>query len=549
VAILGGVGEVGKNCTMVEYDGQMLLIDVGVKFPESELHGVDLVIPDFGYVREAADDLVGILITHGHEDHIGAIPYLIMQLERETPTPIYATRLTVGMITEKLKEHRQLDRVDLVEIEINDEFDVGPFTIESIPVTHSVPAAVAFAVHTPEGIILHTGDYKFDPTPIDGIKTDEAALRRLGDRGVALMITDCVRIESEGWTPSEATVGDELQRIMAESQGRVIVTTFASNLARMRQVILSAHKLGRRTAVFGRSMEQNLRVAAANGYLTAPSGSIVDIKEAGRIPAAGLVLLTTGSQGEPSSVLSRMALGDHPHVKIMPTDTVIYSANPIPGNEVTVARSIDNLYRRGARVVYRTVSEGIHVSGHASREELKHMLELVRPRHVIPTHGEYRMLVQYCELAIECGVEREKVLVIDAGEVVELADGEVKRNGSVPAGAVFIDGLSIGDVTSVVLRDRARLADDGVVIASVVIDRETGDLVAGPDLMSRGFVAPNVDELFDEAGERVARELESVRTTAASYSSISSKVREVLSRFLNDRTRQRPLILPIVTEI
>src|SRR6266540_259204 len=545
--LLGGVGEVGKNSTLFEYADQRLLVDAGVKFPEEELHGVDLVIPDFGYVADAADSLRAILITHGHEDHIGALPYLLAQLERPDPVPIYGTRLTLGLIEVKLREHRQSDRARLVEIVPGERIDLEPFQAEAIFVNHSVPGSVGFAIRTPVGTIFHTGDYKFDRQPPDGIATDEEALRQLGDEGVLGLFSDCVRVETPGWTGSESVVGQNLERLIAAASGRVIVTAFASHLARLRQVILIAHRLGRKVAVAGRSMEENLKVAAKIGYLDIPEDTLIDLRQSQDVPANQLVLLTTGSQGEPSSVLSRMAVGDH-HVKIIEGDTVVFSAGPIPGNEETVARSIDNLYRRGAGVIYRAIDEGIHVSGHASQDELRHMIALVRPRYCIPIHGEYRMLVLYKELAIAAGIPPDRVLIADIGDVIEFEPNRASRSGTVPSGSVLVDGLTIGDVTRVVLRDRRRLAADGVLIAVVVVDRESGELIGGPDLVSRGVVDPKQDAILREAREVLIDALESVQQAEPSYGFLVSKIREVLSAFIYERARRRPMILPVVTE-
>lgn len=547
--LLGGVGEVGKNSTLFEYDDQMVLVDAGVKFPEAELHGVDLVIPDFGYVTDAPDDLRGILITHGHEDHIGALPFLVMQLDRSEPVPIYGTRMTLGLIATKLREHKQLDRVRLVEIEPGQTMDLEPFRAEAVFVNHSVPGSVGFAIHTPVGTVFHTGDYKFDRQPVDGVGTDEAALRRLGDQGMLALFSDCVRVENPGWTGSESIVSENLEKLIGEATGRVIVTTFASNLARLRQVVHIAHRLGRKVAVAGRSMDQNLKVAADIGYLGAPEGALVDLRETANIPPEQLVVLATGSQGEPSSVLSRMAMGDHPNVRILPEDTVIFSAGPIPGNEETVARAIDNLYRRGAKVVYRAINEGVHVSGHASQDELKHMLSLLRPKFCVPIHGEYRMLVLYKELAAKAGVPPENVVIADIGEVIELTPDSIGLNGTVPSGSMLVDGLTVGDVTNVVLRDRRRLAADGVLIAAIVIDRESGELIGGPDLISRGIVDPRQDAILGEARDVLVDALEDVLRPEPSYGFLVGKIREVLSGFIYERIRRRPMILSVVTEV
>lgn len=562
--LLGGVGEVGKNSTIFEYDDQMLMVDAGVKFPEAELLGVDLVIPNFEYVTEAADDLRAIIITHGHEDHIGALPFLIMQMERAEPVPIYGTKMTLGLIGTKLKEHRVLDKVKMIEFEPGDILDLDPFTVEPVFVNHSVPGSVGFAIKTPAGTVFHTGDYKFDKNPVDGRGTDEDALRRLGDEGMLALFSDCVRVENPGWTGSESMVSENLEKLIGEAHGRVIVTTFASNLARLRQVVHIAHKLGRRVAVAGRSMDQNLKVAGEIGYLGAPPGTLIDLRESNTIPPNKLVVLATGSQGEPTSVLSRMAMGDHPNIKIIEEDTVIFSAGPIPGNEETVARAIDNLYRRGAKVIYRAINEGVHVSGHSSQDELTHMLGLLRPKYCVPIHGEYRMLVLYKELAVRSGMAPENILIADIGEVIDISEDAIELNGTVPSGSVLVDGVTVGEVTSVVLRDRKRLAGDGVLIASIVIDRETGELIGGPDLISRGIVDPRQDAILDEARDVLTDALHKVlrprrsseddrdgdsTSNLPSYGFLVGKIREVLSGFIYERIRRRPMILSVVTEV
>src|SRR5919202_5141571 len=427
ISPLGGVGEVGKNSTLVELEDEMVLIDAGVKFPEAELHGVDLVVPDYTYLAERLDALNGILFTHGHEDHIGGLPYLIMQLEPRDPIPIYGTPLTLGLITVKLKEHGMLGRVIQHPIRPGERTRVGSFEIEPIAVNHSIPDAVGLVLRTPAGTLFHTGDFKFDPTPVEGKTTDHQRLRELGDEGVLVLLSDCVRVEQGGWTASELGVREALEQLIANAPGRVLVTTFASNIGRLREVVRSANKLGRKTAIVGRSMEENLRVARELGFLNVPEGSLVDIREVQDLPANKVVLLSTGSQGEPTSVLSRIARGDHPLVRIQPDDTVIFSASPVPGNEESVARSIDNLFRRGARVIYQAIDPRVHVSGHGSREELKHLLDLVRPRYLVPLHGEHRMLWLYRQLAVEAGMPGDHVFLTEIGDVVAFGPGGARR--------------------------------------------------------------------------------------------------------------------------
>jgi len=551
VSPMGGVGEVGKNSTLIEFGDDLLLVDVGVKFPETELHGVDLVVCDYGYIAERLDDLTGIVFTHGHEDHIGGLPYLIMQLDPHDPIPIYGTPLTLGLISVKLKEHGMLGRVVQYAIREGQSATLGPFKVEPIAVNHSIPDAVGLVIRTPGGTVFHTGDFKFDPTPTEGRTTDNERLRRLGDEGVLVLLSDCVRVEQGGWTASEAGVRDALEQLIATAPGRVLVTTFASNIGRLREVVRSAHKLGRIAAVVGRSMEENLRVARELGFLDIPEGSLVELRETNDMPPEKVVLLSTGSQGEPTSVLSRIARGDHPLVKIQANDTVIFSASPVPGNEESVARSIDNLFRRGARVIYQMIDPRVHVSGHASREELKHLLDLVRPRYLVPLHGEHRMLWLFRELAVETGMRRENVFLTEIGDVVGFSQDGAHREEAIPSGSMLVDGLTIGEVTNVVLRDRRRLAADGVLFVSVTLDRETGELLSGPDFVSRGFLQldGSEDGLFEEARERVAAAVEGDQSRQPDIGYLVGKVRDTLNSFVYERTRRRPMILPVVTEV
>ncbi|HEY1298693.1 MAG TPA: ribonuclease J [Chloroflexota bacterium] len=551
VSPLGGVGEVGKNSTLIEYGDDLILVDAGVKFPETELHGVDLVVCDYTYLAERLESLIGIVFTHGHEDHIGGLPYLIMQLDPHDPIPIYGTPLTLGLISVKLKEHGMLGRVIQYAIREGQQARLGPFEIEPIAVNHSIPDAVGLVIRTPAGTVFHTGDFKFDPTPVEGRTTDNDRLRTLGDQGVLVLLSDCVRVEQGGWTASESGVRDALEQLIGKAPGRVLVTTFASNIGRLREVVRSAHKLGRKTAVVGRSMEENLRVARELGFMDIPEGSLLELREMNDLPADKIVLLSTGSQGEPTSVLSRIARGDHPLVKIQPNDTVIFSASPVPGNEESVARAIDNLFRRGARVIYQMIDPRVHVSGHASREELKHLLDLVRPRYLVPLHGEHRMLWLFRELAAESGMPRENVFITEIGDVVGFWGDGAEREEPISSGSVLVDGLTIGEVTNVVLRDRRRLAADGVLFVSVTLDRETGELLSGPDFVSRGFLQVDSDDegLFEEARERVAAALEGDERRRPDVGYLVGKVRDTLNSFVYERTRRRPMILPVVTEV
>ena len=552
VSPLGGVGEVGKNSTLIELGEDMLIVDAGVKFPEAELHGVDLVVCDYGYVAERLDSLTGIVFTHGHEDHIGGLPYLLMQLDPHDPIPIYGTPLTLGLISVKLKEHGMLGRVSQYELREGVRTALGPFEVEPIAVNHSIPDAVGVVIRTPAGVVYHTGDFKFDPTPVEGKTTDNAALRRLGDEGVLVLLSDCVRVEQPGWTASERGVREALEQLIATAPGRVLVTTFASNLGRLKEVVRSAHKLGRKTGVVGRSMEENLRVARELGFLDIPDGSLVELRELNDLPPDKVVILSTGSQGEPTSVLSRIARGDHPLVHIQPNDTVIFSASPVPGNEESVARSIDNLFRRGARVVYQSIDPRVHVSGHASHDELKHLLTLIRPRYLVPLHGEYRMLWLFRELATEVGMAREDVFLTEIGDVVAFGEDGARREEPISSGSMLVDGLTIGEVTNVVLRDRRRLAADGVLFVSVTLDRETGELLSGPDFVTRGFLQSDSDEaddLFDEARDRVTRALGGDDRRQPDIGYLVGKIRDTLNSFVYERTRRRPMILPVITEV
>jgi ribonuclease J len=552
ISPLGGVGEVGKNSTLIEFDDELLIVDAGVKFPEAELHGVDLVVCDYAHVGERLDSLLGVVFTHGHEDHIGGLPYLIMQLDPHDPIPIYGTPLTLGLISVKLREHGMLGRVTQHPIGEGERARLGSFEIEPIAVNHSIPDAVGLIIRTPAGTLFHTGDFKFDPTPVEGRTTDNVRLRELGDEGVMVLLSDCVRVEQSGWTASEWGVREALEQLIETAPGRVLVTTFASNIGRLREVVRSAHRLGRKTAVVGRSMEENLKVARELGFLDIPDGSLVELREINDLPPEKVVLLSTGSQGEPTSVLSRIARGDHPLVKIQPNDTVVFSASPVPGNEESVARSIDNLFRRGARVIYQAIDPRVHVSGHASREELTHLLKLIRPTYLVPLHGEHRMLWLYRELAIEAGMPRQHVFITEIGDVVGFGSDGAARETPITSGSVLVDGLTIGEVTNVVLRDRRRLAADGVLFVSVTLDRETGELLSGPDFVSRGFMqldSGDADDLFDEARERVTGALEGDDRRKPDLGYLVGKVRDVLNSLVYERTRRRPMILPLITEV
>jgi len=546
VISLGGVGEVGKNSTLIQYGSDMVLIDAGVMFPEEEMLGVDLVIPDFTYVQKNVDRLRGILLTHGHEDHVGAVPYLLRILNRRVP--IYGSVLTLGLLKPKLKEFRVTKLADLRPVEGRLSYRFGSLEVEFIRVSHSVPDARGLAINSPVGRIVMTGDFKFDEAPEGAALTEVDRLRQIGDLGVLALLSDCVRVEQVGRTPPEKVVSEALQRIIREAPGRVILTTFASNITRLDQVTRVASMFNRRVAVVGRSMEDSVKVAQELGYLRPPVGTIVALRETRGLPNNRVLLLVAGSQGEPASALARMATGDHPQVKIIPGDTVIISATPVPGNEETVARTIDNLFRRGAVVVYRDVVPDIHVSGHASRDELKDMISLVRPKFCMPLHGEYRHMVLYQALASETGIPPERVLLAEIGDVVEITPELARKKGRVPSGSVLVDGLTLG-VTQTVLRERGKLAEDGILIAAVVVDRETGSILGGPDLLARGFVYRDEADLFKRGRAHVLRALKRQLRGQAEYGFIVGKVKDVLGKFIYEQTKLQPLILPVVTEV
>ena len=543
---LGGLGEIGKNCLLVEFQDEIVMIDAGVMFPENDMLGVDLVIPDISYLQDKLDQISGLVITHGHEDHIGALPYLLPRLGMP---PLYATRLTQGLIAIKLKEHRLLDAARLQTIQAGDSISLGSFQIEFFHVSHSIPDGVGLALHTPIGTVVHSGDFKFDHTPVDGRLTDFARLASLGQRGVLVLLSDSTNSDSPGYTPSEKVVGEMLEHIFARAAKRIIIATFASNISRIQQIVDAALRYDRRVGIVGRSMVENVRMARDLGYLDVPEGVLLRLDELNRLPSDQVAVITTGSQGEPTSALSRMANRDYQALPIVPGDTVVISATPIPGNEESVNHTIDNLFRLGADVLYNDIMD-VHVSGHAGQEEQKMMLNLVQPRYFVPIHGEYRHLRLHARLAEAVGVQPDNIFVLEDGQIVEFAPGMGCLAGEVPADYVFVDGLGVGDVGDVVLRDRQALSQDGVVIATVTVDKKTGRPLGEPDIISRGFVYERQsEELLSLARERLMQVLEGSAQQTAEWSFLNTKIKETLGKLFYEQTHRHPMILPVVTEV
>jgi ribonuclease J len=537
---LGGAGEVGKNMTILELGETAIAIDCGLMFPESDMLGIDLVIPDISYLMQAPDYLQGIFLTHGHEDHIGALPYVLRQLE----APLFATRLTRGLIEVKLREAGLLDSTEIHTMAPGDRVEVGPFVVESFHVCHSIPDSVGLAIDTPYGLVVHTGEYKFDYTPVHGRLTDYAALAGYGQRGVLALMSDSTNAERPGYTPSERLVSETFAKIFNQAKGRIIVSTFASNISRVQQVIDCALQHNRRIGVVGRSMVANVRMARNLGYLTAPDDIFLRPEDLDTFPPSRVAIVCTGTQGEPTSALVRMANQEHRQVTIQHGDSVILSATPIPGNEELVHRTLDNLFRLGAAVYYHRLMP-VHVSGHASQEEQKMMISLTQPRYFIPAGGEYRHLVLHAQLGKELGIPEENIFVVENGQVIEF-DGEGARLGErVGGGHVLIDGLGIGDVGEVVLRDRHLLSRDGFVVVVVALDEATGELVEGPDIVSRGFVyMRDAEDLIEEAKHLVIEALSNGHRDTA-----SSLIHDTLAEFLHQRTRRHPMIFPVVLEV
>jgi len=530
----------------VEFQDDIVLIDGGLMFPEDEMLGIDLVIPDVTYLLDKAHKIRGWLITHGHEDHVGGLPYLLPQLDFP---PLYGTRLTQGLIQVKLDEHHLLADAQLNVIQAGDSLNLGCFQAEFFRVCHSIPDSVGIALHTPVGTIVHTGDFKLDHTPVDGKPTDYAKLAQLSAQGVLALFSDSTRVEAPGYTPSEKTISDTFDTVFNNTEGRLIVATFASLISRVQQVVDTAMKYQRKVGVVGRSMLNNVHMARELGYLKVPEGVILPIEEILALRPEQIAIVTTGAQGEPGSALSRMANGDHRFVSIVPGDTVVLSSSPIPGNEEAVARNIGNLYRQGAKVLYHRLLP-VHVSGHASQEELKFMINLVKPKYFVPIHGEFQHLVLHARLAESLGWPAEDVIVAEDGDVLEFTQTSARKNGKVQAGYVFVDGLGVGDIGTVVLRDRRHLAQDGILVAVVTVDRQTGRAAGLPDIISRGFVYQrDNEELIEEARQVALESLNHQKDHTADYGYAKNKMRDALSAFLYERTKRRPMILSVVVEV
>lgn len=542
---LGGLGEIGKNMTVIQYGNDIIVIDAGLAFPDDDMFGIDLVIPDMSYLIENRDKVRAVVITHGHEDHIGGLSYLL----NEVNVPVYATKLVCGLIEGKLKENH-ITNYTLNEVHHGDEVQIGCMKVGFIHTNHSIPDASALYFRTPVGTIVHTGDFKMDLTPVDGRQMDIHKFAELGRRGVLLLMSDSTNAERAGYTESETTVGHAFRKAFRAAKGRIILATFASNISRIQQAINTAVQFKRKVTVLGRSMVNNIQIAIELGYLDVPEGVLIEPDELNRYPDDQILILTTGSQGEPMAGLSRMASNNHRSVSIMPGDTVIISATPIPGNETGVGRTIDNLMRLGANVIAGR-DKKIHVSGHASQEELKLMLELIKPKYFIPVHGEYRMLKTHGDLAVMMGVAKDHVLIGDNGQIFEFSNRSGHKTGHVNAGRVFVDGLGVGDVGNIVIRDRQQLAMEGVVIVVMTLAKGTSHPLAGPDIVSRGFVyVRDSEELIREAHDRVAAVLERCEAgNIREWAVIKSQVRDTLSRYLYEKTRRRPMILPIIMEV
>lgn len=542
---IGGLNEIGKNMTLLECDGQILIVDCGLSFPEDEMYGIDIVIPDFTYLIENSEKIVGMVITHGHEDHIGAIPYLLKKLK----LPIYGTRLTLGLVENKLKEHRI--KGDLRTIEAGDKIKLGCFDIETIRTTHSIADAICLAIDTPAGIVFHSGDFKIDYTPVDGEPIDFCRLAELGKRGVTLMLCDSTNSLRPGFTASEKVVGETIENIFRTAKTRIIIATFSSNVHRVQKIIENAVKVGRKVAISGRSMENVVALAIELGYLNILEGTLVDLKMIRNIPDDKLVIITTGSQGEPMSALSRIAAGEHRSVKLKKGDMVVLSSTPVPGNEKTVSNVVNKLFEKGAEVIYSDIAD-IHVSGHACQEELKLLHSLIKPKFFMPVHGEYRHLIRHARLAEGLGMKKENIFILENGDILDVTKRSAHMlKEKAEADAILVDGLGVGDVGNIVLRDRKMLSESGLIIVVAAIEKESQTVVSGPDIISRGFVYVRENEpLMDEARKVAEKALEKCQNKKIKdWNNMKSQVRDSLGSYIYDRTKRTPIILPIFLEV
>lgn len=543
---LGGVDEIGKNMTVIEYEDEIIVIDSGMKFPDDEMYGIDAVIPDVSYLIKNVDKISGIFITHGHEDHIGGLPYVLKQIN----VPVFATRLTLGLIELKLREHGLFDIVKLNTVKPRDVIKTKKMSVEFIKTNHSIADSCALAIRTPEGTIVHTGDFKVDYTPVDGEIIDLSRFAQLGDEGVLALMADSTNVEREGYTKSESTIGASFEKLFLGVTGRIIVATFSSNIHRIQQIVEAGIKYGRKVAFNGRSMENVVSVARELGYLTIEDKYIISIDEIGRFRDQDILILTTGSQGEPMAALSRMAIGEHRKVQIKAGDMVILSSSPIPGNEKGVFKTINLLTKMGAEVIYEALAD-VHVSGHACREELKLMQALVRPKYFVPVHGEYRHLKSHADLSISMGRDVNNILIPENGQIIEVSKNGLKKNGKVNSGQVFVDGLGVGDVGNIVLRDRKHLSQDGILTVVATLDSESGNVMSGPDIISRGFVfVKEAEMLMEEAREIVKGILyKNENSKNRNNEFVKNQIKEQLKHFLFERTKRKPMIVPVIMEI
>ncbi|SCL84950.1 Ribonuclease J 1 [Sporanaerobacter sp. PP17-6a] len=542
---LGGLGEIGKNITLIEYKEDIIIIDCGMMFPDDEMLGIDVVIPDITYVLKNKDKVRGIILTHGHEDHIGGLPYILKKIK----LPLYGTKLTLGLVDSKLKEHG-IQGVELNEVKARDTLKIGCFNIEFIKVNHSIPDSVALAIHTPIGTVVHTGDFKVDYTPINDEVIDLHQLAEVGSKGVLVLLCDSTNVERPGYTMSERTVGATFNDIFQKAKDRIIVATFASNVHRIQQIVNSASLVNRKVVVSGRSMVNVMNVAIEDGYLNVPEGMLIDINDMDKYPKEELVIITTGSQGEPMSALARMAHSEHKKIELIPGDLVIISASPIPGNEKTIYGLINQLFQKGANVIYEALAD-VHVSGHACQEELKLMHTLLKPKYFIPVHGEYRHLRRHAQLAQELGMPKENIFIAENGSVLEFTKNGAGFGTNVPAGNVLVDGLGIGDVGNIVLRDRKHLSEDGLIIVVVTMSKQEGKVISGPDIVSRGFVyVRESEDLMEEAKEVVKNILsECERNNITDWATLKSNMRDGLKDYIYGKIKRNPMILPIIMEV